>query len=443
MKIVFTLLLSLSLFVSTALAHTPSGEEIRQQFIEANEMVIAISMCNISYADRVENGLINLLENHNFDIEKHSIKNTVVDSQMIITRYDNQFSGKLLYIVTFRGSNNKKDWKLYFKYGKVPYDNSIKLTPEQPLPTDIPLVHNGFNEYTNIALALKDSNEALLTDTLLNDKNAQILVTGHSLGGSLATLYAARLLDLGIEPERLQVITFGAPSVGNKIFAEKYQDKLNLTRVVISQDLAPGALRAVGGYTQFGKEVKFAGDPRKHDYLDQHSPSLYFHEVIKYYFDTEDKAIAAGVAQADPTQKIVPGKPLVAVYSSATNEAKKVSDFKYMPRVISDELCALLPSYITIPSDDYTTSGMDFTLLPKLIKRAKQEHAKFLLINQLDVDRAKDSGKDSIILNYLVIDVNTEHTIAAASISSSFKVRTGSLQTLLFDLSHLPFDMFR
>lgn len=443
MKIIFTLVMYLALFVSTAWANTPNNEELRHQLLEANEMVIAVSMCNISYADRVEHSLINLLENHNFDVEKHSIQNTVVDSQMIITRYYNEFSNKLLYIVTFRGSNNKKDWSLNFKYGKVPYDSSVKIMPDQPLPADTPLVHNGFNEYTNIALTLKSSSQTLLTDMLIKDKNADILVTGHSLGGALATLFSARLLDMGAEPERLHVITFGAPAIGNKIFAEKYKDKLNLTRVVTNQDLAPAVLGAVGGYVQFGKVIKLAGDPRKYDYFDQHSSSFYFHQVLKYYFDAETKAIAAGVATPDPLEQTTPGKPIVAVYNSATNDAKRVTDFEYMPRVIVDQICALLPSYIIIPSDQYAEAWMDFSLIPKLIDRAKQEKAKFLMITQLDVDKSRERDKDSIILNYLIVDVETGRTITAASISSSFKARTGSLQTLLYDISQLPFQMFR
>merc|ERR1712151_520967 len=60
-------------------------------------------------------------------------------------------------------------------------------------------------------------------------------LTGHSLGGALATLYAAELrLKLGIP---LGVCTFGSPRVGNQTFADLFKKaRIPSIRVVCERD---------------------------------------------------------------------------------------------------------------------------------------------------------------------------------------------------------------
>lgn len=444
MRIMLVMLISLTLFFSTAYAEAPNKEVLQNELIEANDIIIAAGICNLAYGNRISSKILDLFEHRNFDVEQYSIKNTIVDSQMILTRYYSNLTQKAMYIITFRGSNNKKDWNINFKYGQVPYDSSVKLLPEQEVPKDIPLVHNGFNEYVNIALQTQDSAGTPITELLIKDKDADVLVTGHSLGGAVAILYAARLVDMGLDADRLQVITFGSPAVSNKIFANLYQDKLKLVRLVTNQDLIPTALKSVGNYVQFGKEIKLPADPRKFDYFDQHDQNFYLHQAIKYYYDTEDKAIAAGVAQGNPLTNIVPGKALIAIHSSSTPEAKKLTDFKYMPRVVADQLHAMLPSYTTIPAKDPSDDAkVNFGVLPEFIADAQKDGAKLLLLTQLDIANYKEKDYKSVVLNYLIIDVDTQRTIAAASISSSLKARNSMLQTLLFDISQIPFDILR
>ena len=56
--------------------------------------------------------------------------------------------------------------------------------------------------------------------------HAQVLVTGHSLGGAVATLCAFDLArkaeELGISPSQCCCITFGAPRTGNAAFAKLF-----------------------------------------------------------------------------------------------------------------------------------------------------------------------------------------------------------------------------
>lgn len=441
MKIIIALLICLSTALSPVWAS--EKEDLRKELLEANDIVIAVGVCNFTYDNRANSKLIELFENHNFDVEQYSIKNDILDTQLILTRYYSTLSQKAMYIVSFRGSSNKKDWRLNFKYGKVPYDSSVKIAAGEDLPNDIPLVHRGFNEYVNIALNAKDSSGTNISDLIINDKNADVIITGHSLGGAVAALYASRLLDKGLEPERLRVITFGAPAVGNKIYADKYQDKIDLIRVVTNQDLIPTILKSVGGYTHFGKLLKLPADPRIFDYFDQHEQGFYFHQAIKYYFDTEDKAIAAGIIPAEPLRKITPGKPLVAIHTSSTPEAKKLADFKYMPRVVIDQLHSMLPSYTTMPVKDPSPNAkVDFGVIPEYIELAKKDGAKFLLLTQLDIASDRSKERKSVILNYIIIDLDTENVIATASLSSSLHSRNSMLQTLIYDIAQLPFKIF-
>lgn len=58
-----------------------------------------------------------------------------------------------------------------------------------------------------------------------------LYITGHSLGGALATLFAARLAsDAAARDWRFQVYTFGCPLVGDRAFAAAF-DRLTLGRV--------------------------------------------------------------------------------------------------------------------------------------------------------------------------------------------------------------------
>jgi predicted lipase len=67
---------------------------------------------------------------------------------------------------------------------------------------------------------------------------SKIIVTGHSLGGSLAILAAADLAKTHGKIE--QVYTFGQPRVGNAAFASHYQSLVSNTfRLIDFADIVP------------------------------------------------------------------------------------------------------------------------------------------------------------------------------------------------------------
>ena len=120
-----------------------------------------------------------------------------------------------------------------------------------------------------------------------------LYLTGHSLGGAAATLAGARLLSVGVNPEQLKVITFGAPAVGNVAFAAKFDPNLPLVRIVNFGDVVPGVLQTlVGGYQQFGREIKWYPPDTVGD---KYQLIGYIDSAIKNYYDKRRLAIAAGI----------------------------------------------------------------------------------------------------------------------------------------------------
>ena len=71
-----------------------------------------------------------------------------------------------------------------------------------------------------------------------------LTITGHSLGGNLASVYASRLWkrfkDAGHQKDNINVITFAAPAAGNESFANDFNTKFpNSLRIENINDIVP------------------------------------------------------------------------------------------------------------------------------------------------------------------------------------------------------------
>jgi hypothetical protein len=107
----------------------------------------------------------------------------------------------------------------------------------------------GFDEGLENIIAMTDpatdwSLLDFLRKTFLNSK-VELMVTGHSLGGALATMVALWLQDQlpkggGPSNVRMAPYTFAAPTAGNQAFANLYDARFpNSVRYVNSLDLVP------------------------------------------------------------------------------------------------------------------------------------------------------------------------------------------------------------
>lgn len=69
MRIMLVMLISLTLFFSTAYAEAPNKEVLQNELIEANDIIIAAGICNLAYGNRISSKILDLFEHRNFDIE--------------------------------------------------------------------------------------------------------------------------------------------------------------------------------------------------------------------------------------------------------------------------------------------------------------------------------------------------------------------------------------
>ena len=172
-------------------------------------------------------------------------------------------------IFFFTGTEDLKD---------IAVDMNIALVPLND--ADSILVHRGFKDYADAALS--GGNLEILLDYMQKNPDEKIYITGHSLGGAIAIMSAVKLADAGADMSRIKVITFGAPSVGNKEFASAYQNKINLTRIFMKSDPISKTLK-IFGYEHFGEAVKYkeVEEHRK----SFHAMILYLDRAIRNYYD--------------------------------------------------------------------------------------------------------------------------------------------------------------
>eukprot|EP00122_Pirum_gemmata_P000758 Pgem_evm1s672 len=147
--------------------------------------------------------------------------------------------------LSFRGTQatSIKNWLTDFNIKFVPLDNQIP---------DV-LVHQGM--YTAWSL-VKEEMIAEVLNLRQQYHDFKVGVTGHSLGGGLATI-ASCDLSFNHSIPISNFITFGQPRVGNKDFVNWWYQHFENTfvrRITHSSDVIPHTL-PWGGYEHFGPEL--------------------------------------------------------------------------------------------------------------------------------------------------------------------------------------------
>jgi len=142
-------------------------------------------------------------------------------------------------VVSFQGTVN---WK------EIMEDLELELVEEYCLGCK---VHKGFYEAYK---SIEDDISKLIESRMKS--NYQIWFTGHSMGGALA-IHAA----LALNYSNIVGYTFGAPRIGNKLFAEMTRH-LNWFRVVNYKDPVPQLLPFPMYYHTDGPEIWYYDEPR-------------------------------------------------------------------------------------------------------------------------------------------------------------------------------------
>lgn len=138
-------------------------------------------------------------------------------------------------------------------------------------------VHRGFSQiYASIREEVMDLVQDRLHVCRAESRSVRIYVTGHSLGGAIASLFAldlatllvpsaaarsdieaghaaaSKVVEAGVQPI---VYTFGSPRLGNAAFRSIYNVLVPDTfRLVASRDLVPSLPPSIS-YRQLGREV--------------------------------------------------------------------------------------------------------------------------------------------------------------------------------------------
>ena len=166
-----------------------------------------------------------------------------------------------LVIVTFRGTDSKRNWINNFCFAKrsVPYDN-----------TDTGIrVHEGFlRTYRSVRKKIHD---------LIPQGACRVIVTGHSLGAALAVLCAVDI-QYNFPHKDVQAYLFGCPRVGNKAFSKSYNKRVFKTlRIVNGNDIVTKVPPALFGFKHVGIPI-YTGKlrlPFAFSFL-QHAPANYY-----------------------------------------------------------------------------------------------------------------------------------------------------------------------
>lgn len=419
-----------------------SALEFKSKYDEAKLISLAANTCAGTYTKGGKASEYTYLGEYGWSITPHVVNRGNVEATFMIATNTEVKGKNKIGILAFRGSDSKKDWEVNFNTSQVEFGGTNvkefqQFAEKKDVGENIPKVHKGFNEYVMAAFNLKEdiAGESIENDIvkkLKDNPNFTLLITGHSLGGAAATLFAERLVAMGIPKEQVPVVTFGAPAVGNKAFAEQYGDKINLTRVVISLDPIPGSLQSFfGGYQQFGKVKTFEISNKYADF--QHPISLYFDLAMKNFYDVCDEGVADGYLHRLPSEIREGTAPLVAVIVA---ETVKNPDLRFAPnirRFVTDEYKYMLPRYVVIDKNADYYNNKEYTS-QKMISEAKATGADYLIILEVAMKRMGQTNKWYATLNQGVFKVSTGGLVTMNSTATRVTMEQGYMQSIVKDM---------
>lgn len=177
--------------------------------------------------------------------------------------------------IVFRGSENDKDWDTNLQLmtkrqdwsrrqeeafreemqevTETVVENEELVYPEEYGEPSRPVkMHQGF---INAYLSVRDE----IHEHAQQSETTQYRITGHSLGGAIATLCAVDLQYNFGQNISIEVYTFGSPRVGNDAFADSYNRRVPDTwRVINGWDTVVGLPVPWQGYRHVDTSLKLA-----------------------------------------------------------------------------------------------------------------------------------------------------------------------------------------
>ncbi|MFC4100697.1 lipase family protein [Paenibacillus xanthanilyticus] len=177
----------------------------------------------------------------------------------------------LLQAVVIRGTESKLDWLM---------DAEFLLETFREVPGGGRTERGFTNLYRTMTVEYADASippQSLIAQLDTLPAGTRLVVTGHSLGSSLATLHA---FVAGSKKIDVELITFASPRVGDKTFVEAF-GALNIrsTRIFNHPDIVPHVPMEVAGFRHLepGLEINSAVYPIKHAIPCYHALSTYLY----------------------------------------------------------------------------------------------------------------------------------------------------------------------
>lgn len=169
-------------------------------------------------------------------------------------------------VLSFRGTSSIKDWMTNSAFDLADFSGGLGK------------VHRGFSEA--LYLVWNDITQIL---ERVQTKAQPLWITGHSLGGALATLAAAHFALVSDKPVR-GVYTFGQPRVGNREFSRNFDADLKgrFFRFVNNSDIVTRIPTRIMSYSHVGALRFFDA---KGDFHEDVSYWQEFLESVKGTFD--------------------------------------------------------------------------------------------------------------------------------------------------------------
>lgn len=361
--------------------------------LDAAEMRLVCAICSMgAYSDDDGYLMRSALTSRGWVIEKISRKNNRADAKAyLVSKGD-------VKILTIAGTETLKDYEVDFRFGRVALDKkSLPLFDDDKNSGDKIFVHRGFRDYADVVLG--DGLAERLTTSLEQNPNETLYLTGHSLGGSVATVAAIRLAEMGVAKNRVKVISFGAMAVGSRGLAENYADKIDLTRVVMKGDVLKKSLRILG-YVQFGEALEYRQSVTSDHF--EHKMAVYLDCAIRDYYK------AGGTFKHDSTDKIS-----ASIYAAPIHLVKgsfHKSDRDLILNALNDSLTnhfsnLILDETLSIDVKEKNIFDEDFS---EFVDAAKNFGCDYVLIRVLKAKKIRDAplGDRQVTLEEIILDKN-------------------------------------
>lgn len=163
----------------------------------------------------------------------------IEESELVITGYNTEYNN---IFVGFRGSSNIQNW----------LDN-LQVSHISPYDDELISVEKGFYKIYN---SLRDTLYNKLDELSLKYKTNNILITGHSLGGAIASLFAFDICYYSLPYKINTLVTFGSPRVGNNHYSEyMYSFQLVSYRITHYYDIVPHVPEEKLNYKHISQEI--------------------------------------------------------------------------------------------------------------------------------------------------------------------------------------------